>query len=188
MNDKNIRLVTAESVRAGHPDKLCDQIADAALDAYLEQDPKAKVALEVLATQGAICVAGEVTADAHVAFDEILVEILNRIGYDSEDLGVRRGEPIMTSFLVHEQSPDIAAAVVKKDSIGAGDQGIMVGYATDETREYMPLPVVLAHQICKRLDELKPECAWMGADGKAQVTVAYEDGAPSYVDTVVISV
>ena len=94
MNDKNIRLVTAESVRAGHPDKLCDQIADAALDAYLEQDPKAKVALEVLATQGAICVAGEVTADAHVAFDEILVEILNRIGYDSEDLGVRRGEPI----------------------------------------------------------------------------------------------
>ena len=188
MNDKNIRLVTAESVRAGHPDKLCDQIADAALDAYLEQDPKAKVALEVLATKNAICIAGEVTANAHVAFDEILLEIFNRIGCANDDLGMRRGKPIMTSILVHEQSPDIAAAVIKKDSIGAGDQGIMVGYATDETREYMPLPVVLAHQICKRLDELKADCAWMGADGKAQVTVAYEGNEPAFVEAVVVSV
>ena len=188
MNEKSIRLVTAESVRAGHPDKLCDQIADATLDAYLEQDPKAKVAVEVLATKNAIAIVGEVTSTGKVDFNEILVDAFNRIGYKAEDLGMKPGKPIKTAFLVHEQSPDIAAAVDKNQEIGAGDQGIMVGYATDETHEYMPLPVVLAHQICKRLDKLKRNYSWMGADGKAQVTVVYEDEAPVAVDTIVVSV
>ena len=188
MNEKRIRLVTAESVRAGHPDKLCDQIADATLDAYLEQDPKARVAIEVLATKNAVCIAGEVTSTARVDYNEILVQVINRTGYSAADLGMQEGEPIRTSVCVHEQSPDIAAAVSKKSDIGAGDQGIMVGYATDETREFMPLPVVLAHRICKRLDELKADCAWMGADGKAQVTVAYEGDEPAFVEAVVVSV
>ena len=103
MNEKSIRLVTAESVRAGHPDKLCDQIADATLDAYLEQDPKAKVAVEVLATKNAIAIVGEVTSTGKVDFNEILVDAFNRIGYKAEDLGIRPGKPIKTAFLVHEQ-------------------------------------------------------------------------------------
>ena len=192
MNEKNIRLVTAESVRAGHPDKFCDQVADAILDAHLRQDPNARVAVEVFATAGKIIVGGEVTSKATVSYDKIVAGVINRIGYTMSDLCGDSHGLLELEVCFHEQSPDISAAVDKTElgageTLGAGDQGIMVGYATNETEEYLPLPVVLAHRICKRLDELKPENPWMGADGKAQVTVAYENDVPVAVTAVVVS-
>ncbi len=187
MNEKNIRLVTAESVRAGHPDKFCDQIADAILDAHLAHDPAARVAVEVFATEGKMIIGGEITSNAEVDCGEIVAEVINRIGYTMRDLSDDPKGELKLEVRIHKQSPDIAAAVDKKQSISAGDQGIMVGYATDETHECMPLPVVLAHRICRRLDELKPKCPWMGADGKAQVTVAYENDKPIAITALVIS-
>ena len=198
MNEKPTRLVTAESVRAGHPDKFCDQVADAILDAHLRQDPNARVAVEVFATAGKIVVGGEITSKAKVSYDKIVAGVINRIGYTMSDLC---GDPhglLELEVCLHEQSPDISAAVSKTGldtgdagdagkALGAGDQGIMVGYAASETAEYMPLPVVLAHRICKRLDELKPTTPWLGADGKAQITVAYENGVPVAVTAVVVS-
>ena len=198
MNEKNIRLVTAESVRAGHPDKFCDQVADAILDAHLRQDPNARVAVEVFATAGKIVVGGEVTSKAKVSYDKIVAGMINRIGYTMSNLC---GDPhgiLELEVCLHEQSKDISAAVSKTGpdtggvgdadkALGAGDQGIMVGYATNETEEYLPLPVVLAHRICRRLDELKPTTPWLGADGKAQVTVAYENDVPVAVTAVVVS-
>lgn len=187
MNEKNIRLVTAESVRAGHPDKFCDQIADAILDAHLAHDPVARVAVEVFATEGKMIIGGEVTSQAEVDCGEVVAEVINRTGYTMRDLSDDPKGELKLEIRLHKQSPDIAAAVDKKQSIGAGDQGIMVGYATDETHECMPLPVMLAHRICRRLDELKPRCPWMGADGKAQVTVAYENDKPVAITALVIS-
>ena len=187
MNEKNIRLVTAESVRAGHPDKFCDQIADAILDAHLAHDPAARVAVEVFATEGKMIIGGEITSNAQVDCGEIIAEVINRIGYNMRDLSDDPKGELKLEVRIHKQSPDIAAAVDKKQNIGAGDQGIMVGYATDETHECMPLPVMLAHRICRRLDELKPRCSWMGADGKAQVTVAYENDKPVAIAALVIS-
>ena len=187
MNEKNIRLVTAESVRAGHPDKFCDQIADAILDAHLAHDPAARVAVEVFATEGKMIIGGEVTSQAEVDCGEVVAEVINRTGYNMRDLSDDPKGELKLEVRIHKQSPDIAAAVDKKQNIGAGDQGIMVGYATDETHECMPLPVMLAHRICRRLDELKPRCPWMGADGKAQVTVAYENDKPVAITALVIS-
>ena len=187
MNEKNIRLVTAESVRAGHPDKFCDQIADAILDAHLAHDPAARVAVEVFATEGKMIIGGEVTSQAEVDCGEIVAEVINHIGYSMRDLSDDPKGELKLEIRIHKQSPDIAAAVDKKQNIGAGDQGIMVGYASDETHECMPLPVMLAHRICRQLDELKPRCPWMGADGKAQVTVAYENDKPVAITTLVIS-
>ena len=186
MNDKNIRLVTAESVRAGHPDKFCDQIADAILDAHLRQDPNARVAVEVFATAGKIVVGGEITSRVEVPYDKIVADVINRIGYTMEDLCENPHDLLELEVCLHEQSPDISAAVGAAN-LGAGDQGIVVGYATSETEEYLPLPVVLAHRICRRLDELKPTTPWLGADGKAQVTVAYENDVPVAVTAVVVS-
>ena len=186
MNEKNTRLVTAESVRAGHPDKFCDQIADAILDAHLRQDPNARVAVEVFATAGKMLIGGEITSKAEVNSSRIVAGVINRIGYTMSDLC---GDPhglLELEVCLHEQSPDISAAVGKTE-LGAGDQGIVVGYATNETEEYLPLPVVLAHRICKRLDELKPQTPWLGVDGKAQVTVAYENDVPVAVTAVVVS-
>jgi len=187
MNDKTIRLVTAESVRAGHPDKFCDQIADAILDAHLAHDPAARVAVEVFATEGKMIIGGEITSNADVDCGKIVAETINRIGYSMRDLTDDPKGELKLEICIHKQSPDIAAAVDKKQSLGAGDQGIMVGYATDETHECMPLPVMLAHRICRRLDELMPKCPWMGADGKAQVTVAYENDKPVAITALVIS-
>ena len=186
MNEKNIRLVTAESVRAGHPDKFCDQIADAILDAHLRQDPNARVAVEVFATAGKIVVGGEVTSKAEVDCSRIVADTIDRIGYAMGDLCEDPHGMLELEVCLHEQSKDISAAVGKTE-LGAGDQGIVVGYATNETDEYLPLPVVLAHRICKRLDELKPQTPWLGADGKAQVTVAYENNMPVAVTAVVVS-
>ena len=187
MNEKTIRLVTAESVRAGHPDKFCDQIADAILDAHLAHDPAARVAVEVFATEGKMIIGGEITSNADVDCGKIVAETINRIGYSMRDLTDDPKGELKLEICIHKQSPDLAAAVDKKQSLGAGDQGIMVGYATDETHECMPLPVMLAHRICRRLDELMPKCPWMGADGKAQVTVAYENDKPVAITALVIS-
>ena len=186
MNEKNIRLVTAESVRAGHPDKFCDQAADSILDAHLRQDPNARVAVEVFATAGKIVVGGEVTSKAEVDCSRIVADTIDRIGYAMGDLCEDPHGMLELEVCLHEQSKDISAAVGKTE-LGVGDQGIVVGYATNETEEYLPLPVVLAHRICKRLDELKPENPWLGADGKAQVTVAYENNMPVAVTAVVVS-
>ena len=186
MNEKNIRLVTAESVRAGHPDKFCDQVADAILDAHLRQDPNARVAVEVFATAGKVIVGGEITSKAEVDGRRIVAGVINRIGYTMSDLCGDPPDLLELEICLHEQSPDISAAVGKTE-LGAGDQGIMVGYATNETEESLPLPVVLAHRICRRLDELKTENPWLGADGKAQVTVAYENNVPIAVTAVVVS-
>ncbi len=186
MNEKNIRLVTAESVRAGHPDKFCDQVADAILDAHLRQDPNARVAVEVFATAGKIIVGGEVTSKAEVDSSRIVAGVINRIGYAMNDLCGDSCGLLALETRIHEQSPDISAAVGKTE-LGAGDQGIVVGYATSETEEYLSLPVVLAHRICRRLDGLKPTASWLGADGKAQITVAYENDVPVAVTALVIS-
>ena len=188
MNEKNIRLVTAESVRAGHPDKFCDQVADAILDAHLRQDPNARVAVEVFATASKIIVGGEITSKAEVNSSRIVAGVINRIGYTMNDLC---GDPhglLALETRIHEQSSDISAAVGKSmmdagETLGAGDQGIVVGYAINETEEYLPLPVVLAHRICK----MKLTTPWLGADGKAQVTVTYENDVPIAVTAAVVS-
>lgn len=181
-------IVTAEAVRAGHPDKLCDQIADAILDAHLKQDPLARVAVEVFVTDSKLLVAGEVTSKAKVSYKKIVWETLGRLRYAKADLCSDPNGHVDVEVRIHEQSRDIADAVDGDGELGAGDQGIMVGYATDETPEMLPLPVVLAQCICKELDRMQPTVSWMGADGKAQVSVVYENGKPAYVDTIVISV
>ena len=190
MNEKSPRLVTAESVRTGHPDKFCDQVADAILDAHLRQDLNARVAVEVFATAGKIVVGGEITSKAEVDCSRIVADTIDRIGYTMGDLCEDPYDQMELEIRIHDQSPDISNAVGKTQPgavIGAGDQGIVVGYATNETEEYLPLPVVLAHRICKRLDELKPTTPWLGADGKAQVAVAYENDVPVAVTAVVVS-
>ena len=186
MNEKNIRLVTAESVRAGHPDKFCDQVADAILDAHLRQDLNARVAVKVFATAGKMIIGGEVTSKAAVDCGRIVADAIDRIGYTMCDLCEDSHDPLELEIRIHDQSPDISAAVGAAN-LDAGDQGIVVGYATNETDEYLPLPVVLAHRICKRLNELKPQTPWLGADGKAQVTVAYENDVSVAVTAVVVS-
>ena len=185
-------LFTSESVSEGHPDKVSDQISDAILDEFLRRDANSKVACETLCTTGLVVVAGEVRSEAYVDVQGVARRVINRIGYTMSDLCGDPHELLELEVCLHEQSPDISAAVDKTElgageTLGAGDQGIMVGYATNETEEYLPLPVVLAHRICKRLDELKPENPWMGADGKAQVTVAYENDVPVAVTAVVVS-
>lgn len=184
----NRRIITAESVRRGHPDKFCDQIADRILDAHLADDPNACVAVEVFATADKVLVAGEVTSAAQVNYKKIVWETIGEIGYQKTDLCIDPDGYLDVDVRIHEQSPDIAQAVGGEDEQGAGDQGIMVGYATDETPGYMPLPVVLAHRLCRQLDYLAEDTHWLGADGKAQVTVAYENAVPTEVMTVVVSV
>ncbi len=184
--NQHLHCVTAESVRRGHPDKFCDQLADRILDAYLAIDENARVAVEVMATEGEMMIAGEVTARDKVDMERIIDDIIREIGYTPKDLSDQ------SRFSVHinlsDQSPDIAQAVDHAD-LGAGDQGVMVGYATDETPEYMPLPVALAHSICRELDKLwqQGEFPGMGADGKAQVTMLYNGHKPVGITAVVVS-
>ena len=180
-----IRLVTAESVRAGHPDKFCDRVADTLLDAYLAEDPGSRVAVEVMVTAGKILVAGEVSSSAEVSVRDVVMKAIRDIGYTPEDLSDYASGAPDVEIRVHEQSQDIAQAV-DGEELGAGDQGIMVGYATNETPEFLPTPVVLSHRICHALDN--SHLPWLGADGKAQVTVRYVDAIPVAVDTVVVSV
>ena len=189
-------VFTSESVTEGHPDKLCDQISDAVLDALLTQDPNARVACETCATTGLVMVMGEVTTSAYVAIDELARQVVRDIGYTSDALGFSADScAVMTS--IHSQSPDISMGVDRAlesrgtDSAqtGAGDQGMMFGFACDETPELMPLPISLAHGLTRRLARMRKDGSlpFLRPDGKAQVTVVYEDGRPVAVDTVVLS-
>jgi S-adenosylmethionine synthetase len=178
-------LFTSESVTEGHPDKIADQISDAVLDAILEDDPMARVACETLVTTGLACVAGEITTSTYVHIPEIVRATIERIGYTDAAYGFDAATCAVLST-IDRQSPDIAMGV---DTGGAGDQGMMFGYATDETEELMPMPILLAHRLTKLLAERRKsgDIPWLRPDGKAQVTVVYEDGVPVSVDTVVVS-
>jgi S-adenosylmethionine synthetase len=178
-------LFTSESVTEGHPDKIADQISDAVLDAILEKDSAARVACETLVTTGLAVVAGEITTNCYVDIPEIVRGTIHRIGYTDAAYGFDSKTCAVMST-IDKQSPDIAQGV---DTGGAGDQGMMFGYATDETEELMPLPIVIAHRITRRLAQMRKEgrLTWLRPDGKAQVTVVYEDGRPKEVETVVVS-
>ena len=178
-------LFTSESVTEGHPDKVADAISDAILDAILKDDPVARVACETLVTTGLACVAGEITTKTYVNVPEIVRATINRIGYNDAVYGFDAKTCAVIST-IDKQSPDIAQGV---DTGGAGDQGMMFGYATDETPELMPMPIQIAHRLTERLAEFRrsKEGAWVRPDGKAQVTVLYEDALPVGVETVVVS-
>jgi len=178
-------LFTSESVTEGHPDKVADAISDAVLDAILADDPTARVACETLVTTGLACVAGEITTSTYVHVPDLVRSTIERIGYTDASYGFDAKTCAVIST-IDRQSPDIAMGV---DTGGAGDQGMMFGYATDETAELMPMPILLAHRLTEALAERRKsgELDWLRPDGKAQVTVVYEDKQPVAVDTVVIS-
>jgi S-adenosylmethionine synthetase len=195
-----LRLFTSESVTEGHPDKICDQISDSILDALLAEDPKARVAVETLVTTGLVHVAGEVTTSGYVDIPTIVRKRITDIGYDSSDVWFD-GRSCGVTISIGGQSPDIAIGVDSSieertgtsqdagDSQGAGDQGIMFGYATTETPQFMPLPIWLAHRMAERLAEVRKTGVvdYLRPDGKTQVTIGYEGVTPRTVDTVVVS-
>ncbi|MBE5776965.1 MAG: methionine adenosyltransferase [Clostridiales bacterium] len=190
------KLFTSESVTEGHPDKICDQISDAVLDAILEKDPAARVACETCATTGLVMVMGEITTNTYVSIADVARQVVVDIGYDRAKKGFD-GYSCAVLTTIHEQSPDIAMGVdaaletrdENKGDTGAGDQGMMFGFACDETPEMMPMPIALAHRITRKMAEVRKNgtCPWMRPDGKAQVTVAYEGNTPVAVDAVVLS-
>ena len=194
-----LRTFTSESVTEGHPDKICDQISDTILDAMLEQDPAARVAVETLVTTGLVHIAGEVTTSSYVDIPQLVREKISAIGYDSADIGFD-GKSCGISVSIGAQSPDIAAGVDSAlenrsggsdadSQLGAGDQGMMFGYATNETDVLMPTPILLSHRITERLSEVRRELnnGWLRPDGKAQVSVNYYGSQPVSIDTVVLS-
>ena len=183
------RLFTSESVTEGHPDKICDQISDAVLDAILAKDPDAHVACECCATTGMVLVMGEITTSAYVPIDQIARNKIVEIGYDRAKYGFD-GQSCAVLVSVDEQSPDIAMGVKRGDeNMGAGDQGMMFGYACDETPEYMPLAISLAHKLTRALSQARKsgKLPYLRPDGKAQVTVEYEDDRPLRVEAIVLS-
>ncbi len=177
--------ITSESVTEGHPDKICDQVSDAVLDAIMEKDPFGRVALETLATRGMIFVAGEISTDCYVEIADIVRSLLYDIGYTDVDMGID-AETCAVISTIQEQSKDIALGV---DIGGAGDQGMMYGYATNETPELMPLPIILAHKLVRRLAEIRKTniVNYIHPDGKSQITVEYEDDKPLRIDTVILA-
>src|SRR5215813_7279962 len=178
-------LFTSESVTEGHPDKIADQISDAVLDAIIAQDPVGRVACETLLTTGLVVVAGEVTTSCYVDIPKIVRETIKGVGYTRAKFGFDY-ETCGVIAAIDGQSPDIAMGV---DNLGAGDQGLMFGYACTETEELMPLPIMLAHKLVMRLSERRKSGAldYLRPDGKSQVTIRYVDGVPRAVETVVVS-
>ncbi len=186
-------LFTSESVTEGHPDKVCDQISDAFLDEYLRQDPNSRVAVETMTTTDFVAVAGEVTSNAKFdkkAQEELVRKVIREIGYDKPELKFDANTCEIVLRL-HAQSPDISQGITATDDKdqGAGDQGLMFGYATNETEELMPMPIILAHKLTKKLAEVRKSngISWMRPDGKSQVSIKYEDGKPKKIETIVLS-
>jgi S-adenosylmethionine synthetase len=183
-------IFTSESVTEGHPDKICDRISDSILDSFLSNDPDARVAVETMTTTGVVIVAGEVTSTHKMDVQDIVRNEINDIGYDKPEYGFD-GNTCSVLVSLHEQSPDISIGVTSNElkEQGAGDQGLMFGFAIDETPEFMPLPITLAHNLSLRLSEArkKKELDWVRPDGKSQVSILYEDNKPKSIDTIVLS-
>ena len=183
-------LFTSESVTEGHPDKICDQISDAILDEFLKRDPDSRIAVESMTTTGLVFVAGEVTSRGRIDIQQIVRNTIRDIGYDKSEYGFDCDSCSVLESL-HEQSPDISIGITPNGfkEQGAGDQGLMFGYATDETQELMPLPIAMAHRLSMTLSEVRrnKKLGWIRPDGKSQVSVTYEDFKPKRIDTVVVS-
>jgi S-adenosylmethionine synthetase len=185
-------LFTSESVSEGHPDKMCDQISDAVLDAHLAQDPKARVACETLTKTGLVIIAGEITSNAVVNYPQMIRKVVNEIGYDHSDKGFD-GNTCGIMVAVEQQSPDISQGVTEGEGLhteqGAGDQGMMFGFACDETPELMPMSIAYSHKLLRRLSDNRRSghCWWARPDSKSQVTIEYRDGKPVRVHTIVLS-
>lgn len=183
-------IFTSESVTEGHPDKICDRISDSILDSFLSNDPDARVAVETMTTTGVVIVAGEVTSTHKMDVQDIVRNEINDIGYNKPEYGFD-GNTCSVLVSLHEQSPDISIGVTSSElkEQGAGDQGLMFGFAIDETPEFMPLPITLAHNLSLRLSEVrkKKELDWVRPDGKSQVSILYEDNKPKSIDTIVLS-
>ena len=185
-------LFTSESVSMGHPDKLADRISDGILDALLAEDPKSRVACETMVTTGIAIVAGEISTQARVNYSDVVRQVINEVGYDDDQMGIC-GDTCAVMVSLDTQSPDIAQGVDADDAkgkdIGAGDQGLMFGYACKDTPEMMPMPIALSHRIINRITEARfnREVDWLRPDNKAQVTVEYDGNTPVRIDTVVVS-